>query len=275
MTFAKGNQINKGCIPWNRGIPMSEEAKRKDRETHIGKIVWNKGKQGVFHHSEETKRRISETHKGFHPTCGFKKGQILSEESRKKAGQSISDNARTNPNFGMKGKHPSEETKRKISEAKKGERNPNYGKHHTEEWKNKLSESAKINPNYGMRGKHLSETTRRKISEARKGRVCSEQTRMKLKGKMRGIWQNPEYREKHIKAILSGLFKRPTSFEQKLIDLIKEHNLPFSYVGDGAVIINYVNPDFIGNNGNKQIIEVYYSWFKTNHNKKTIEQYEN
>ena len=38
-----------------------------------------------------------------------------------------------------KGKHPSEETKRKLSEAKKGENNPLYGKHHSEEHKRKLS----------------------------------------------------------------------------------------------------------------------------------------
>lgn len=87
-------------------------------------------------------------------------------------------------------------------------------------------------------------------------------------------WEDTEFREKTIKNSLKGLMKRPTSFEQKIIDLINEHNLPFSYVGDGRVIINYVNPDFIGNNGNKQIIEVYYSWFKIYHLKKTIKQYE-
>ena len=38
-----------------------------------------------------------------------------------------------------KGKHQSEEHRRKISEAKKGERHHNYGKHHSEETKHKIS----------------------------------------------------------------------------------------------------------------------------------------
>ena len=51
-----------------------------------------------------------------------------------------------------------EESKRKMSEAKTGENNYWYGKHHSEETKKRISES-KI-------GKHLSEETKRKISES-------------------------------------------------------------------------------------------------------------
>ena len=46
-----------------------------------------------------------------------------------------------------KGKHQSEESKKKISEAQKGEKNPNYGKHFSEEYKKKLSEAHKGNTN--------------------------------------------------------------------------------------------------------------------------------
>ena len=41
-----------------------------------------------------------------------------------------------NPNFG---KHRSDETKRKISMSRKGEKNPNFGKHWSEETKRKIS----------------------------------------------------------------------------------------------------------------------------------------
>ena len=58
----------------------------------------------------------------------------------------------------MKGKHLSEEHKKKMSEAKKG-------KHPSEETKKKLSESHK-----GMKGKHHTEETKKKISEAKKGK---------------------------------------------------------------------------------------------------------
>ena len=67
-----------------------------------------------------------------------------------------------------KGKHHSEETKQKISEAHKGENNYWYGKHHSEEHKQKMSKrmSGENNPNYG---KQLSEEHKQKISEANCG----------------------------------------------------------------------------------------------------------
>ena len=46
-----------------------------------------------------------------------------------------------------KGKHLSEESKKKIGEAKKCEKNPNYGKHFSEEHKKKMSEASKGNTN--------------------------------------------------------------------------------------------------------------------------------
>ena len=61
----------------------------------------------------------------------FNKGKHLSEESKKKMSEA------------KKGKHLSEEHKKKLSEAKKGEKNPNYGKHFSEEHKKKMSEASK------------------------------------------------------------------------------------------------------------------------------------
>ncbi len=66
------------------------------------------------------------------------------------------------------GKHHTEETKKKISEAKKGkgagEDNPFYGKHHTEEARRKVSEANK------GRTHTVSAEARKKISEAMKKR---------------------------------------------------------------------------------------------------------
>ena len=72
--------------------------------------------------SEETKRKLSESHKGQH---GY-----------------------------WNGKHLSEETKIKLSESHKGligEKNPFHGKHHSEETKIKLSESHKGIPSPNRR----------------------------------------------------------------------------------------------------------------------------
>ena len=72
----------------------------------------------------------------------------------------------------MKGKHFSEEARKKMSESKKGENNPLFGKHHSAETRKKMSE-AQIN-------KPKSAETRKKLSEARKGKHLSEETRKKL-----------------------------------------------------------------------------------------------
>ena len=65
------------------------------------------------------------------------------------------------------------ETKRKISEAKKGKPGTWLGKHHSEESKQKMSESWKYD-------KHFTEETKKKLSEAHKGRIISDETRRKL-----------------------------------------------------------------------------------------------
>ena len=70
---------------------------------------------------------------------------------------------------GMKDKHHSAETRKKMSESKKEENNPLFGKHHSAEALNKMSESKK-GENHPMFGKHRSEETRKKISEANKGK---------------------------------------------------------------------------------------------------------
>lgn len=118
----------------------------------------------------------------------------VSSESRKKMsdakiGMYIGDK---NPNFGKK---HSEETKRKIGLANKGkfsgekcyfygknfsgENNPNYGK--------KLSEEAKIKISIANSGKVPSEETRKKISIANKGKVINEAYRKKISDTKKGV----------------------------------------------------------------------------------------
>ena len=68
-----------------------------------------------------------------------------------------------------KGKKCSEETKKKIGAALKGENNGMYGKKHSEETKNKIAETLK-GKNTWAKGKHHSEETKKKIGEASKGK---------------------------------------------------------------------------------------------------------
>lgn len=103
------------------------------------------------------------------PTAGSTLGRKLSEETIRK----------------MKKKVCSEETKRKLSENAKtwvGEKNPFYGKKHTDASKKIISEKLKgkmageKNPNYGK--KH-DEETRRKIGLASIGRDCKNKKKVK------------------------------------------------------------------------------------------------
>ena len=93
------------------------------------------------------------------------KGKHLSEETKKKIGSAQKGNK-----YALGHKH-SEEAKNKIAEAMKGEKNPFYGRHHTEESKRMNSEAhkgkhlGKDNPFYG---KHHSDELKKKLSEINK-----------------------------------------------------------------------------------------------------------
>ena len=78
-----------------------------------------------------------------------------------------------------KGKPRSAETRNKLSTANKGEKNPMYGKHLSEEHKKQISAANKGNtyakgkPAWN-KGKKTSEETRKKISESNKGKQAGE-----------------------------------------------------------------------------------------------------
>jgi hypothetical protein len=111
------------------------------------------------------------------------------------------------------GKKQSEETCKKKSEAFSGERNPMFGKHHSEETKRKIGEKSKIfmnsekakqiihppmdGENNPMFGKHHSEETKRKIGLKSIGRITLTEERKRTRSEeMRGgrqsiLWEAP------------------------------------------------------------------------------------
>ena len=88
-----------------------------------------------------------------------------SEETKRKIGESN--------RIAQKGKQHSEEWKNLMSEKFSGEGNPFYGKHHPEETKQKISEARKgiyIGEKHPFYGKHHSKESLIKISNSRKSK---------------------------------------------------------------------------------------------------------
>lgn len=118
-------------------------------------------------HTEETKKKISEAHKGMKYT----------KEQLDQIKETKIKNGTTHP----KRKPLKQETKNKISAAHKG-------KKATEETKAKLSKAHK--------GKKHTEETKKKMSASRLGRVVSEETKQKIKEKLTGKQKSAEHLEK-------------------------------------------------------------------------------
>ena len=123
---------------WNKGIPCSEETKKKISETLKGrehseewkrKINENSTRFSGHHHSEETKRKISEANKGHRPSfC-----RPRTEEEKRKMSEKLK---------GRKLNLSDEERLARSEKAKELSRR-NIGSKRSEETKKKMSESLK------------------------------------------------------------------------------------------------------------------------------------
>lgn len=142
-TKEKMRKIMSGENNPNYGKHISEEQKAKDRQKKRGKVQ-----------SEETKLKRAESLKRYydeHPEARTQKGKQLSGFN--------------------KGRELPEEHRKKLSEAKQGERHPNFGKHLPDTTKEKIR-AANSGPNCYHYGQSPSDETRRKMSEALKGDKC-------------------------------------------------------------------------------------------------------
>lgn len=144
---------------------------------HMGVSLTNvtEGGEGVsgLRHSPEAKAKMSKARKGRTHTQATK--------TKMAAGRSKANNA-------FFGKVHSEETKRRISNAKKD--NPTrfwLGKTRDPEVGKKISEALK-----GQVGRKHTEATKAKISSARKGRITppvSKETRAKISAAVKEVWR--------------------------------------------------------------------------------------
>ena len=152
-------KFKKGLVPWNKGKkvpeisgedhPMfgkhhSEESKKKMSESHKGQIAWNKGMKG---------------------SVPWNKGMKTNKPAWNKG----------KPAPWMKGKHLSEEAKRKLSEFHKGKPSRN-------------------------KGTHFSEESKGKMSEAQKKRMSNPEERKRMGEISKKAWSNPELQKRQSEA---------------------------------------------------------------------------
>ena len=169
-----------------------------------GIYVWKlNGIPKYVGYGTNVKKRMNEKHRGNPSLCEydydlFEKAIICYceiDEMRKREAYYIKkfhthiSEGGFNYNWGGGGPlEHSEDSKQKISNATSGEKNPFYGKHHSDESKKKNSES--------HIGKPLSDDHKKKISLANIGKTMSEQTRKILIKINTGRHQSKETREK-------------------------------------------------------------------------------
>ena len=139
-----------------KGFRHSEESKKKISLAGIGRISGMKGKK----HSEETRKKMSASQRRLNIWTGRKhNSDSILKMSLANKGKKMSV-VRDGYIHWNKGKHSSEESKRRMSESqKKLWRNPEHRKH--------MSQSAKFSTNTGRfrNGHEFSEETKQKIRE--------------------------------------------------------------------------------------------------------------
>lgn len=161
------------------------------------------------------------------------------------------------------------EVKKKMSEkAKKRAKKPSFRKRMSEVAKKlwadpefrerkvkqlRESNSGENNPNYGNRYSH------------------TEETKQHLRETSKRLWKKPEYARK----VVSSLQEKPNSYEEVVIGVLEENNLPFKYVGNGQVVIDGKVPDFVATDGSKRVIELFgRPWHDPDHSDKIEVKYD-
>jgi len=152
-----------------------------------------------------------------------------------------------------KGIPNSNETRARISKARKG--------HNTVPYPLTLEEEEKVCELYpqGKRAVDLAHmfscscSTIKRVLKAQ-GIKRSENELLRISvSKMKRINGSPDLTRKRLRALV----KRPTKPERKILNIIRKHNLPFTYTGDGKVVIGTLCPDFVATDGSKRVIEVF------------------
>lgn len=177
----------------------------------------------------------------------LRKSDLWKEVDKKRIETLKSKNFKSKRSEFMK-KYHKENPEARINQAKKLSK---WMEENPEKWDKAKKQSAKT---------RRSSSFREKTSKKVKGFLENNPTFLeKLKERARNMWKN----EEAVRKILKNKDLRPNKAELKLIQLFKEENLPYKYVGDFKLMINGRNPDFVNIEGQKKLIELFGKFWHT------------
>lgn len=203
--------------------------------------------------------------------CTCKKHKFTDERKAKisaaKTGLKFSDEHRKHLSESKRGRRFSEEHRKCLSKLRKGANNGFYGKHHTQETRNRISQTKRINFTEEDLNKMQKGVVRwRKehpefadvISRSLLIYCATDEGKRQRSESSKKNWQSPEYASK----VLS---RREMSLpEMKLQKIIDDNDLPYIFVGNVSsskkLVIDRKVPDFV-HTDNKKLIEVYGDFF--------------
>lgn len=240
----------------NKKIHNIPEMKERHSKTLKKLFAEGKIKPSMLgkHHNEKTKEKMKLAKLGIkNPKESETKKRLYDEGKLKVWNKSLTKN--TDIRLKSIGNNISKSIKGKYN----GENNPFYGKKHTEEAKKKIR-NRRLGKTYEeIFGKEKAEKlkiiqkTRIIFGFNNKNKKCSEETKEKIR----------QARKKQ------RLPKHHTKPELKFCRIIKRHNLPYKYTGNGSFWIENVNPDFVQTNGKKICVEVFGDYW---HNREDVKK---
>jgi len=173
-------------------------------------------------HLQNAWKKYGETAFEFHPLWKLPPDpELLNKYEKIMIGDFYNDRSRCyNLREGGGNGRLSETTKQRMSEARRGEKNPmwrktgedhpSWGKKHTEETRQKISEA--------LTGRTLSDEHRRKLSEAHTGKTLSEETKQKMSETRTGK-KRAEETKKKMSIAAKNRPKKPCQFCDRLISV--------------------------------------------------------
>lgn len=219
------------------------------------------------------------------------RGKIQSEESNKKRSkamtgyknskESIENNRKAhiginkgitkevNPNLIQ-----SEESKEKNRKSHIGRKNSKQSEIMKLKWQDPVYRERMIKTHVGY---EQSEETKEKLREIVTGKKRSKEAIERMRVSAIERWQDFEYREKQIKAVIKGSMIKPNRAEKRLYKLLQKlFSNEYLLNVKADMIIGGKVPDFVNVNGQKKLIEMFGDyWHSIEKTGKTKEEEEN